>query len=92
MIVPDNQMKSLKIICTAEAEDIIISTDDILKFEKGQMVRVVEGAFKGVEGIVARYQGQQRVGINIDGLLTIATTYIPTAFLKIIPNSYSIKR
>ena len=92
MIVPDSQMNSLKIICEAEAEDIIISTDDILKFEKGQMVRVIEGAFKGVEGIVARYQGQQRVGINIDGLLTIATTYIPTAFLKVIPNSYCIKR
>ena len=82
MIIPNNQMESLKIICEAEAEDIIISGTDIPKFETGQMVRVVEGQFKGVIGQVARYQGQQRVGVTIDGLLTIATTYIPTAFLK----------
>ena len=84
MIVPNNQMESLKIICEAEAEDIIISGTDIPKFEIGQMVRVVEGQFKGVVGRVARYQGQQRVGVTIDGLLTIATTYIPTVFLEMI--------
>lgn len=82
MIVPDNQMESLRIICETEAEDIIVSGTDIPKFETGQMVRVLEGQFKGVVGRVARYQGQQRVGVTIDGLLTIATTYIPTVFLK----------
>lgn len=84
MIVPNNQMESLRIICEAEAEDIIVSGTDIPKFETGQMVRVVEGQFKGVVGRVARYQGQQRVGVTIDGLLTIATTYIPTVFLEMI--------
>jgi hypothetical protein len=33
-------------------------------------------------GRVARYQGQQRVGIVVDGLLTMATAYVPTAFLE----------
>lgn len=47
------------------------------------MVRIIDGKFKGVVGRVARYQGQQRVGIVIDGLLTIATAYVPTAFLEI---------
>lgn len=51
--------------------------------QKGQVVRIIDGKFKGVVGRVARYQGQQRVGIVIDGLLTVATAYIPTAFLEI---------
>ena len=38
----------------------------------------------GVTGIVARYQGQQRVGIVIDGLLTMATACIPNAFIEIV--------
>ena len=43
------------------------------------MVRIIDGKFKGVVGRVARYQGQQRVGIVIDGMLTVATAYVPTA-------------
>ena len=82
MIVPDFQMDSLKIICAADADEIIISTDRIDKFQKGQVVRIIEGKFKGVTGTVARYQGQQRVGIVIDGLLTVATAYVPSVFLK----------
>ena len=82
MIVPNYQMESLKIICAAEADEIIISTDRIDKFQKGQVVRIIEGKFKGVTGTVARYQGQQRVGIVIDGLLTVATAYVPSVFLE----------
>lgn len=82
LIAPDYQMESLKIICAADADNTIVSLDEVPKFKKGQLVRVVDGAFKGVTGIVARYQGQQRVGIVIDGLLTVATAYIPSAFLS----------
>ena len=59
-----------------------MSTDEVPKFQRGQVVRIIEGKFKGVTGIVARYQGQQRVGIVIDGLLTVATAYIPSAFIE----------
>ena len=82
LIVPDNQMESLKIICAAEAEDILLVSDDVHKFEEGQPVRIIDGQFKGVVGKVARYHGQQRVGVIIDGLMTIATAYIPRAFLE----------
>lgn len=81
LIVPDKQMESLKIICASEAEDIILVPADVQKFKEGQMVRIIDGSFKGVIGKVARYQGQQRVGVIIDGLLTIATAYIPSAFM-----------
>ena len=62
LIVPDYQMESLKIICAADMDNTIVSLTEVPKFEKGQLVRVVDGAFKGVIGIVARWQGQQRVG------------------------------
>lgn len=84
MIVPDSQMNSLKIICESEAEDIIISHTEIPKFEKGQLVRIQEGTFKGVVGKVARYKGQLRVGIVVSSLLTALTAYVPTAHCKII--------
>lgn len=55
---------------------------DVHKFKTGQMVRIVNGKFTGVVGRVARYQGQQRVAVVIDGLLTVATAYIPSVFLE----------
>lgn len=82
MIVPNSQIDSLKIICEAEAEDIIISHTEIPKFEKGQVVRIIDGAFKGVVGRIARYQGQQRVAVVMDELVTICTAYVPSAYIE----------
>lgn len=84
LIIPDKQIESLRIICNAESEDIIIESGSIEKFKKGQKVLIKFGNFAGVTGIVARYHGQQRVGIVVEGLLSAATAYIPSAFLEII--------
>ena len=82
MIVPDYQMDSLKIICAADADNTIVSLGEVPKFEKGQFVKVIDGVFKGVVGRVARWQGQQRVGVVIDDLVTVVTAYVPSAFLE----------
>ena len=84
LIVPDYQMESLKIICAAEEKDVLILPYNVQKFSTGQKVRIIDGEFKNVEGRVARFQKQQRVGIVIEGLLTVATAYIPSAFLQAI--------
>ena len=84
LIVPDYQMESLKIICAADADNTIVSLVEVPKFEKGQLVKVPDGAFKGVIGRVARWQGQLRVGICIEEIGTIATAYIPHTFMKVI--------
>ena len=84
LIVPDSQIESLRIICESESDDIIIVPDEVQKFKTGAIVRVVAGKFSGVTGRVSRYHGQQRVAVVIDGLLTIATAYIPSAFLELV--------
>ena len=82
LIVPDNQMDSLKIICAADADNTFVSLVKVPKFEKGQLVKVTDGAFKGVTGRVARWHGQQRVGVVVDDLVTVCTAYIPNAFIE----------
>lgn len=82
LVVPEYQIESLKIICASEAENIILVPSGVEKFKAGQTVRVIEGVFKGVIGKVARFQGQQRIGIVIDGLMTVASAYVPSAFLE----------
>ena len=82
MIVPNHQIESLRIIYAAETDNTIVSLSEVPKFKKGQMVRVTDGAFKGVVGRVARWQGQQRVGVVVDELVTVVTAYVPSAFLQ----------
>lgn len=82
MVVPNDQIKSLKIICAADASDIIVSLSSVPNFQAGQLVRVIEGTFKGVVGRVKRWQGQQRVGVIIGDMATFATAYVPSAFLE----------
>lgn len=81
IIVPQDQMDSLMKICAAENQDTLLYTEPIHKFEKGDVVRVTEGPFAGVTGRVARFKGQQRVGLVIGDLLTAVTAYVPTSFL-----------
>ena len=83
LIVPDRQIQNLQILCKAEAEDIRFVPDEMIpKFQEGESVVITQGEFKGIEGKVARWHGQQRVAIIIEGLCVIATAYVPSAYLE----------
>ncbi len=51
-------------------------------YKSGEMVKVVDGPFRGVEGRVARVAGQQRVIVTLSQVGLISTAYIPTAFIE----------
>ena len=83
MIVPDYQMKSFQIICGCRGEtDTFIVPGEVEKYKRGDKVRIKKGDFEGVVGVVARYRGQQRVGVVIGNMVTAITAYIPTSFLE----------
>lgn len=84
LVVPQWQMTSFMKICDAEAEDKHLEPFVVEKFKVGQLVRVKDGPFAGVEGIVKRYKGQQRIGIVVDGLFTITTAYIAKDKLEVL--------
>ena len=52
LIVPDNQIKSLQIICDKEGSDILVLQEEVTKFKQGEKVKIIEGDFAGVTGIV----------------------------------------
>lgn len=84
LIIPQKQMVSLMKICNADVEDKQLEPFVVEKFKTGQLVRVKDGPFAGVEGVVKRYKGQQRIGIVIDGLFTITTAYVAKEKLEIV--------
>lgn len=82
VVVPDNQMQDLMRVCNVESPNTIVQSGNIEKFADGQMVRIIDGPFAGITGRVAKYKGQQRVAVIIDGLVTACTAYVPSAFLR----------
>ena len=91
----DDQKNPPLTVSCKEMENFILATynkNEHLKFVEenqchfkgGEIVRVVDGMFKGVEGRVARVSGQQRVIISITNVGLVSTAYVPTAFLQII--------
>ncbi len=69
-------------ITSINDEHIITINEQQCHYKSGDLVRIIEGKFKGVIGRVARISGQQRVVVEIEGLCFIATAYIPSVFIE----------
>ena len=85
LVVPDQCMQSFIIATSAIGQDVRVVNPSQVHYKSGDIVRVIAGEFTGVVGRVARTAGQQRVVINIEGLCLIATAYVPTGCLEIVP-------
>ena len=66
-------------------EHLMFVTEQQCHYKSGDLVKVIDGNFKGVEGKVARVAGQQRVVLSITNIGLISTAYVPTAFIQKIP-------
>ena len=77
-----NSMINFIKVTSTDSEHVRIVTKQQCNYKSGDIVRIIEGEFKGVEGKIARIAGQQRVVVEIAGLCLVATAYIPTAFLE----------
>lgn len=85
--IPDNEMLNFIRLTSVNSEHIMVLPPERCHFKSGDLVRIIEGAFTGIIGRVARAAGQQRVVVEIEGLCNIATAYIPNDFMQIIPTS-----
>lgn len=86
LTVPDREMLNFILATCSRNEHLLFVSPSQCHFRGGETVRVTEGAFRGVEGRVARVAGQQRVVVALEGIGLISTAYIPTAFLTQIAN------
>lgn len=81
LVIPAGQMRNFIRVASVEDEDTVWleAREDLIAV--GAKVRVVEGPFAGVEGYVKRVKGQQRVVIVLADICSIATAYVPKAYL-----------
>ena len=84
LTVSCNEMgKFVKATCNKNKHLLFVEPEQC-HYKSGELVKVIDGPFKGVEGRVARIAGQQRVVVSLSKIGLISTAYIPTAFLEIL--------
>lgn len=81
LIVTNHEMENFILATSSNNEHLRIVDQAKCSYKVNEIVRVIDGPFKGVVGRVARVAGQQRVIVNLRGVCALATAYIPTAFL-----------
>ena len=84
LIVPCQEMENFILATCNKSEHLRLVEESQCHYKGGEMVKVIDGIFKGVEGKVARVSGQQRVIITLSKVGLISTAYVPTAFLIVI--------
>ena len=85
LVIPQSQMLNFIRATSTQNEHLLaVNAKECRYLRDGALVRVIDGEFKGVEGRLARISGQQRIVISLpQGEITIATAYIPTAFIRV---------
>ena len=84
LTIPFTSMTNFIKATSTDSEHVRIVSAEQCHYKSGDIVKVIEGEFKGVTGRVARIAGQQRIVVEISGLCLVATAYIPTEFIEIV--------
>ena len=81
LVVPANSMENFIKLTSIDDEHILLIDEINGTYKQGDYVRIIDGPFKGIEGRVTKITGQKRVIVELPGLCSVATAYIPKAFL-----------
>ena len=81
LVVPANSMENFIKLTSIDNEHILLIDEVNGTYKQGDYVRIIDGQFKGIEGRVTKITGQKRVIVELPGICSIATAYIPKGFI-----------
>ena len=82
--VPDYQMESFMRVASAEDERVLFLDYKDFIGKEGKRVRINEGTFAGVEGVIKRIKKNKHVVVQIEGVAAVALAFVPSSYLSII--------
>lgn len=82
--VPDKAMEDFMTISRTMSDEILYLKEVSARLREGQKVRIVEGPFKGVEGIVVRIKKSRRVMVELPGMFAVTTNFIRPQDLELV--------
>ena len=82
LTVPSIQMDNFMRVASIHDDRFIYLHNLDFVAKPGKRVRITEGDFKGVEGIIKRIKKNQCVVVQVEGVAAIALTFVPNAWLE----------
>ena len=79
LIVPDKQMNDFMFLLDFSDSTVEVINEEL---KRGDRVRVIKGPLIGLEGELLRIKGHKRVIVRLEGVVSVATSYIPGSFLE----------
>lgn len=80
--IPDSEMETFMLVTSVRDRGLEPIDDTGADCRRGDRVRVTDGLFKGAEGYVRRIGKDRRLVVSIEGVVAVATSYIPLRFLQ----------
>ena len=77
-VIPDKQMEEFRFLLDFSEEAVEMTNENI---KAGDLVRVVKGSLRGMEGELIRHKGVTKVLVRID-MLGCAMVNIPASFVE----------
>lgn len=87
-VIPDVQMRAFRLLADFPEGGVRVLNADL---HVGQAVRVIAGPFAGIEGELMRVKGDRRVVVRLDGVVSLATTFIHPSMLERIDSDESCR-
>lgn len=82
MLVPDQQMDNFMRVASVQDDRVIfLENNDFIK-KIGQRVKVVDGYFSGVEGVVKRINKNKRIVVQLEGIAAVAIAFVPANYVR----------
>ena len=82
VVIPDDQMRNFIAVAGNYEETLLYFDPSELNLPKGTRVRITGGVFEGVEGVFVRIRHDRRVVVAIEGIMAVATTFIPPSMIE----------
>ena len=80
--VPDRQMENYMRVATMTDDSVMFLDETSIVGKEGKRVRIMGGAFEGVEGVIRRVKRCKRVVVELEGVASVAIAYVPAGWLK----------
>ena len=81
-VIPDREMDVFRMVTSVSNNNWDYVDAAAMSFRPEDRVRVIDGEFKGAEGYIKRIKGNRRLVVAIEGVVAVATAYIPSCYLQ----------
>lgn len=82
--VPDQQMENFMKVASVQDDRVMFLENNDFVNKVGQRVKVTEGYFAGVEGIIKRINKNKRIVVQLEGVAAVAIAFVPASQLSLI--------